>query len=135
MAVSEENVSRRNLLKKAGAGAIVLGAGGIMTSSAYANQVLDVCIRQALDDSVAACGACANQAACGDGCGCVPTTNGCCFCHQGVSCADAIPCRYNQHCPAGWKCAAATCCGPTGICVPACGAVAAASGGALSTPG
>jgi hypothetical protein len=135
MAVSEENVSRRNLLKKAGAGAIVLGAGGIITSSASANQVLDVCIRQAQGDEVAACGACAHQAVCGPGCGCVPTTNGCCVCHQGISCADAIPCRYPQQCPAGWKCAAATCCGPTSICVPVCGTDVAASGGPMSTPG
>ena len=86
MAVSDERVSRRSLLKKAGAGAIVLTAGGIMTSSASANQALDICIAQAVDDDVAACGACANQAPCGDGCGCVPTVNGCCFCHQGISC-------------------------------------------------
>ena len=72
MAVSDEGVSRRSLLKKAGAGAIVLTAGGIMTSSASANQALDVCIGQALDDSVAACGACANQAACGEAVGASP---------------------------------------------------------------
>ena len=51
MAVSDESVSRRSLLKKAGAGAIVLTAGGIMTSSASANQALDICIQQAVDDS------------------------------------------------------------------------------------
>ena len=50
MAVSDERVSRRSLLKKAGAGAIVLTAGGIMTSSASANQALDICIQQAVDD-------------------------------------------------------------------------------------
>ena len=50
MAVSEGSVSRRSLLKRAGAGAIVLGAGGIMTSSASANpKPLDICTQQAVD--------------------------------------------------------------------------------------
>ncbi len=138
MAVSEGSVSRRSLLKRAGAGAIVLGAGGIITSSASANpKPLDVCTQQAVDMDVAACGQCASQTICGDGCGCVPTTNGCCFCHQGISCEGARPCRNSNQCPAGWKCAAATCCGPIQICVPPCGTVldAAATSGALSTPG
>ena len=68
MAVSEGSVSRRSLLKRAGAGAIVLGAGGIMTSSASANpKPLDICTQQAVDIDVAACGQCANQTPCGDG--------------------------------------------------------------------
>ena len=51
--------------QEGGRRAIVLTGGGIMTSSAPANQALDICIQQALDDSVAACGACANQAPAG----------------------------------------------------------------------
>ena len=136
MSVSEERVSRGGLLKKAGAGALVLGAGSMLTSSAYAaTPALDVCTAQAVATDVAACGQCATQTACGAGCGCVPTTQGCCFCHQGISCAGATPCRFNNNCPAGWKCAAATCCGPIQICVPPCGGVVAATSGALSTPG
>ena len=135
MAVNEDRVSRRRLLKRAGAGAVVLGAGSMLTSAAYANAFeLDVCTKQAVDGDVAACGACASQTPCGDGCGCVVATGGCCFCHQGISCADARASKFNKDCPAGWKCAAATCCGPTAICVPPCGGAVRATGGALSTP-
>jgi len=137
MSVTEERVSRSGLLKKAGAGALVLGAGSMLTTSAYASGGgggLDVCTQQAVDADVAACGQCATQTACGAGCGCVPTTHGCCFCHQGIACATATPCSGQKDCPAGWKCAAATCCGPIAICVPPCGGAPAATGGALSTP-
>jgi hypothetical protein len=137
VSMTEERVSRGRLLKKAGAGALVLGAGSMLTSSAYAvAPPLDVCIQQAVDEDVAACGQCASQTACGAGCGCVPTTQGCCFCHQGIGCAGATPCRYRSQCPPGWACAAATCCGPFGICVPPCGGAAAAvaTAGPMSIP-
>ena len=136
MSVTEERVSRGRLLKKAGAGALVLGAGSMLTSSAYASGGGggNVCQQQAVAADVAACGACATQTACGPGCGCIPTTNGCCFCHQGIACAGATPCTRQGQCPAGWLCAATTCCGAFGICVPPCGGAAVVTGGALSTP-
>jgi hypothetical protein len=129
-------ISRRRLLKSAGAGAVVLGAGSIMSAPAFGNggQPFDVCTQASADNDVAACGACANQTVCGDGCGCVPVTNGCCFCHQGISCDGAITCRNSSQCPSGWKCAAATCCGPFAICVPPCGGVRSLRGAGLSTP-
>jgi len=58
---------------------------------------------------------------CGAGCGCVPTTEGFGFCHQGISCAGAQSCSSSQDCPPDRPICASTCC-PGNICVPPCAA-------------
>jgi hypothetical protein len=72
------------------------------------------------------CSPCGSGAGCGHWFGhgvctaCVPTTEGCCFCHEGIFCADGVPCGDSGDCPGGWACAI-TCCGSTPICVPPSG--------------
>ena len=130
MASVDERVSRRRLLKRAGVGAAVLGAGSMLTASSAAAQGDPTCI------GAGGCGECTFQTTCGAGCGCVITVEGCCFCHQGISCGGATPCHHTSDCPLGWECAY-TCCGGT-ICIPPCGFLDAAlveGSGAMSTSG
>ena len=130
MASVDERVSRRRLLKRAGVGAALLGAGSMLTASSAAAQGDPTCIR------TGGCGECNFQTTCGEGCGCVITVEGCCFCHQGISCGGATQCHHSSDCPPGWECAY-TCCGGT-ICIPPCGFFDTAlveGGGAMSTSG
>ena len=116
MAASEARVTRGKLLKRAGVGAAMIGAGSMVTAgTASAVGFCHDC----------SCGPCQG----GDGCGhwaghgqctaCVPTTEGCCFCHESILCGGATACGDSGDCPAGWACAA-TCCGGL-ICVPPAG--------------
>ncbi len=116
MAIGDERVSRRRLLKRAGVGAAVIGAGSMVTAGTAS--AVGFCH----DCSCSPCGS-------GNGCGhwfghgvctaCVPTTEGCCFCHEGIACDGATGCANSGDCPPGWACAA-TCCGGL-ICVPPAG--------------
>ena len=113
---TEIRVSRRKLLKRAGVGAAVVGAGSMVTSStagAAAETEPHVCIH------AGGCFACSGQPTCGNCCGCVITVEGCCFCHEAVFCGDATPCHTSSQCPPGFACAL-TCCGGGPICVPRC---------------
>ncbi len=81
MTIADERVSRRRLLKRAGVGAAVLGAGSMVTAgTASAVGFCHDC----------GCGVCSGQVPCGPGHHgggwCIPTTEGCCFCHQGSNC-------------------------------------------------
>lgn len=117
MAVTDERVSRRRLLKRAGIGVAAVGAGSMITAAPAAAQHGghgDVdCI------GAGGCGECDLQTVCGSNCGCVITVDGCCFCHEGSSCASLSPCHTDAQCPAGWRCAY-SCCGGT-LCLPPCG--------------
>jgi hypothetical protein len=118
MAVTDERVSRRRLLKRAGAGAAAVGAGSMITaataSAAFDPGFSTACAPQG-------CGECANQQACGTGCFCITTSSGCCFCHESSSCAELVACSTDADCHPGWACAY-SCCGGT-LCLPHCGSV------------
>lgn len=124
MEATDTRVSRRTLLKRASVGVAALGAGSLLTAQAASAKtgVGDPkCARLSWAHDDPACGACEYQRHCGSNCGCVVGTDGCCFCHQSISCSGATSCETDHHCPPGWKCAH-TCCGEgEPICVPPCG--------------
>ena len=130
MAVSEKRVTRGRLLKRAGIGAAALGAGSLVTAgtAGAAFPPSKECT------TVGGCGVCSDpaQVTCGSGCGCVVTVEGCCHCHQGISCGNphAIACTKSSQCPPGWACARTCCNGFEPICVPHCGFVAPTKAGA-----
>jgi hypothetical protein len=143
--VSQQRLSRETLLKRAGAGAILFGAGSVVTATpAFAGtSAINAPANTRCASHVEAgghCAACDTSACCGPGgpsdcsCTCVVTTKGCCFCHQGTSCNQPA-CRNNRDCPRGWQCITATCCGTQNMCFPPCGTTPAAAGeGPFSTP-
>ena len=111
------NVTRRKLLKRAGVGAAVVGAGSMVTAvtaGAAVNPSPETCIH------AGGCFACGDQPHCGTCCSCVITVEGCCLCHEFVFCADAHPCHTSTQCPPGWACAHTCCFGGDPICVPQC---------------
>lgn len=120
MAIADERVSRRRLLKRAGIGAAAVGAGSMITASgasaAYADEFSTACIPDG-------CGECETQQACGDGCFCIIDVEGRCFCHEPSSCGSLTPCSSNSDCHPGWACAF-SCCGGT-LCLPHCGSLVA----------
>jgi hypothetical protein len=117
MAVTDERVSRRRLLKRAGVGAAVLGAGSLVTAGTAS---------AAGNCNAGECHACTHTPSCTDGHhgtgGCVPTTEGCCFCHEPSFCFCLPSCTASSQCPPGWACAM-TCCGGF-LCVPPLGETA-----------
>lgn len=117
MAVTDERVSRRRLLKRAGVGAAVLGAGSMITASTAAAQHEGdaACI------DAGGCGVCGGQQDCGDTCSCIMRVDGCCFCHEWSFCSDLPSCSDDHDCPPGWACSY-SCCGG-GYCHPPCGYV------------
>jgi hypothetical protein len=111
MATIDERVSRRRLLKRAGVGAAVLGAGAMVTAGSGAGATFGNC-------DACHCGVCSGQVPCTPfNAWCVPTTEGCCFCHQSSNCGCLDTCDATSDCPAGWACAL-TCCGLEPVCVP-----------------
>lgn len=125
--MTEEQLSRSKLLKRAGAGAVVLGAGSLISAApALAGKASTKCATVAHNGADSACGVCAGQVDCGNGCFCVIDVKGCCWCHQPTTCDR--PCNSKKQCPAGWDCAY-TCCGPTPVCVPPCGVLGASGTG------
>lgn len=118
MAVTDDRVSRQKLLKRAGVGAAVLGAGSLIsaaTASANANPSL----------SCVPAGGCATgglpNPADGACCFCFVTTEASCFSGQNVYCAGLPTCSNSGQCPAGWTCCPNTGCGAGGVCIPHCG--------------
>jgi hypothetical protein len=113
MAVSEGKVTRGKLLKRAGAGAAALGAGSMLTAATAQGRTYN---RFCAD---CACGVCGGQVGCQNPFhpnltgSCIPTTEGCCFCHQGSSCQTLFDlngnCESSGDCPHGWACAASCC--------------------------
>lgn len=63
------------------------------------------------------------QPPCGDGCTCLETAAGDCFCHQSVNCGhpDVRDCATDDDCPDGWRCARSCCAGGRLLCHPPCG--------------
>src|SRR5688500_3827933 len=110
------SVSRRTLIKRAGVGAAVVGAGTMVTAaSAQAAPGIN-CIH------VGGCGPfidCASDPH--DCCGCVVTVEGCCFCMENVFCEGLHACDHSGACPPGWACATGGCEADPGFCVPPCG--------------
>ena len=97
MASVDERVSRRRLLKRAGVGAAVLGAGSMLTASSAAAQDGDPhCV------GAGGCGPCdPARRHVARRCGCIITTHGCCFCHQGISCSDRGAVSRRRRLPGG----------------------------------
>ena len=120
MAVTDERVSRRRLLKRAGVGAAVLGAGSMVSASAASAQEGSTVCRD-----IGGCGAAALFPACdihgGNCCVCVVDQSGCCVCAENIFCVEANTCVNESDCPAGWTCWS----NPNGcghaICAPVCG--------------
>jgi hypothetical protein len=130
MAIADERVSRRRLLKRAGIGAAAVGAGSMLTAttaSAVAHGS-GVCV------GLGSCGPCLGNF-CDANCTCLINTEGCCFCHNSISCSHFWACDSSSDCPPGWQCAETCCGGPH--CVPHCGAFVgnALAGGPTSTGG
>jgi hypothetical protein len=135
----EKGLSRKRLLKRAGAGAAVLMAAPVLTSSA-----------QALHGGRHTCGKsgdCFANGGC-NGIGCRPPDPNCyCFpttgpnprCHcidlsASIFCADYADCAPEApKCPEGFRCVN-SCCG-VGKCVPPCGDGGAAGITAKATSG
>jgi hypothetical protein len=140
MAVTDERVSRRRLLKRAGLGAAAFGAGSMLTAqsaTAVPHHGDQACI------DAGGCGVCGGQLECGGfGCYCITTVDSCCFCAFGfVTCASLQPCHHSSDCPPGWACLR-SCCDQFGfgpLCVPPCSfgenAIAATEGPMVSGGG
>jgi hypothetical protein len=118
MATTEERVSRRRLLKRAGVGAAAVGAGSMLTapsaSAATAPSAVE-CIHSG------GCGLCGTASECVEDPGCCLcwiTTEGCCICGESSMCDPHRNGASSNDCPAGYACAH-TCCGT--VCVPTCG--------------
>ncbi len=132
MAASETRVTRGKLLKRAGVGAAVLGAGSLVTAtgSSAALKTSAVCVS-------VGCGydTCPGGNGC---CYCTINTEGCCNCFDDVFCAALKTCVSSSQCPPGWGCQANTC-GQAGVCVPHCGSgtphIAPCGGGAPAGSG
>jgi hypothetical protein len=129
----ERKVSRRDVLKRIGAGALVAWTAPIVTSigaRAFASRPA----RKACEDKTCGPDPCFDQSVCASpqsGCTCLATTDGPCYCHQGSSCDALTPCTNRHECPPGWACAA-SCCEGT-LCVPPCGTFVAALPGRRTT--
>jgi hypothetical protein len=118
--MASANVTRRSLLKRAGVGAAVLGAGSMVTASMASAQEGGAHCRDA-----GGCGAAAGFPPCtihgGDCCLCGVDQEGCCVCFENIFCADTHNCTANGDCPPGWTCGAfPNGCGHA-VCVPICG--------------
>ena len=105
-------------------------AGGTECGATGCCQGTDVCTNPSNGTCTATCSnvfECDPAEFCGANCGCVPTTEGFGFCHQGSSCNALPACVTSATCPAGWFCAETCCVGLK--CVPPCGTAATASEG------
>jgi hypothetical protein len=128
----EKGLSRKRLLKRAGAGAAVLMAAPVLTSSAHATHGgRHTCGK---GGGCFANGGC-NGIACrpnDPNCFCFPTTGPNPRCHcvdltASIFCGDYADCATTSpKCPPGFRCVDSCCPNPEGKCVPACGDVAEA---------
>jgi hypothetical protein len=116
MALKDERLSRKGLLKRAGVGAAALGAGSMLTASTASGSLhaSTLCVTDG----------CALGRACPSGtpgcCFCNVNTEGGCVCVENVFCNGIPTCTSSSQCPPGWACTPA--CGQAGICAPHCGA-------------
>jgi hypothetical protein len=139
-------ISRRRMLKRVGAGAAIAWSAPILSSlrtPAFAQAYPTRC--QGGPGTGCAVGGdhCGGQVDCGEGCSCLATSAGDCFCHQFVSCGNAgvtactsdADCGPSQTNPRGegWRCAS-SCCG-TNLCHPPCGAEGVATARGAGTSG
>ena len=108
---SSSGISRSTLLKRAGIGAAVVGAGAMVTASTASAQGSVACIH------AGGCGGC-GAPSCSECCGCWVTTEGCCICGESSVCDPHRNCHTSNDCPPGYACVV-TCCGQ--VCVPPCG--------------
>lgn len=126
---SKGSYSRRRMLKQIGVAGAVAWATPVIasvTTPAFAGtQPGGNCT----DCSVACKGLDCGPQIVGDGfpCGCVPTVENTCFCHEPSYCVELQTCRSSDECPAGWACANSCCDEPR--CLPPCTA-----SGALRRP-
>jgi len=132
IASSGEGLTRREMLKKSAlVGAVAWAAPVVSSFSTPAFAQVSpppTCTCDPADP-------CFGQTVCGEGCGCVPTVDGDCFCHQGSSCGALQACgsATDPPCPEGWACANSCCL--VFLCLPPCGTFAAVGGeGPRSTP-
>lgn len=114
MAVSQERVSRRRLLKRAGVGAAALGAGSMITAGTASAKLSTSAICVSVGCGYDTCPG-------GNGCCyCTVNTEGCCNCFDDQTCSGLKACVSSSQCPPGWGCQANTC-GQSGVCVAHCG--------------
>jgi hypothetical protein len=117
--MASSSVTRRSLLKRAGVGAAVVGAGSIVTATtagAAAHPHAATCVHAGGCGPFLDCHSAPHQC-----CGCVITVEGCCFCMENVFCAGLHACHTSTQCPPGWACATGGCLADPGFCVPPCG--------------
>jgi hypothetical protein len=126
-------VTRKKLLKRAGVGALALGALPMIGASPAWAQPRNRCLEGSRAGSgtgcVNACSAgsndCFSTCSADGACYCAIQTNGCCVCidfsDPSYSCSSTT-CSKNGDCPRGYACIDAACCGGTGpgICVKKC---------------
>lgn len=121
MATTDTRVSRRVLLKRAGAGAAALGAGSLVTASTAGADA-----SPSLACTHNGCKVCSGLLSCkgSECCSCFVTVEGCCFCAEAIFCDDLLTCASSKQCPPGWACIR-SCCdeifGYHTICAPPCG--------------
>lgn len=117
---TEQEISRRSLLKRIGAGAAIAWSAPIVTSfgsKAFAglpgrcNPPCDVVLICAVNRFGDVDGLCA----------CSADTEGRCSCWANVFCDTICECGSSADCPAGWRCFPGTGCGAQGFCIPKCG--------------
>lgn len=133
--------SRRDALKKIGAGSALIWSAPALTSlgAAYAQSGESPALGECRDCDPA--DPCFGQTPCGGGsCSCVPRVDGGCFCHQPTSCAGQVECTDQNDCPSGTVCSH-SCCDLFGfptLCLPVCvsdaGAAAPVDGEPWSAP-
>jgi hypothetical protein len=124
-------VSRRDALKRIGAGAAVAWTAPTLLSMQAAgagsphpcNITMAPCGKGADCDVPATCGPTGSGCACFNVAGDIGQ-----FCSSGeFNCGNQIVCTSSDQCPCGWGCVA-SCCGP-GVCRPPCGEPNPASAG------
>ena len=136
-------VTRKKLLKRAGVGALALGALPMIGASPAWAQPRNRCLEGSRDpagngtgcSNACTSGQCISACSADGACYCLIQTNGCCVCvditDPSYSCTST--CTKNGDCPRGYACIDAGCCGGAGpgICVKKCtrpaGVAAAAS--------
>jgi hypothetical protein len=122
---SESRVSRRRIIQRIGAGTALAWSAPVLQSLAsptYAQASPTATCSTCSDDP------CFGQTLCeespnscfGGVCGCVKTTEGDCFCYCNFACGSTSTCASSSDCPSGQRCSTLTCCGPQGVCLPAC---------------
>src|SRR5947209_19928944 len=107
---SENKISRRSMLKKAGLVGAVAWSAPVLTSLATPAGAAPLrgsrkCTTQDRTGGTAACHFCTPPTCPGTQCGfCFPTTTGCCFCTNNFFCNNVSNCTNRGQCPPGWEC-------------------------------